>query len=96
MFSEYCPSVLYIIYLVVGVFYLSRCRCGYCIAMPTSKERRCCHSYSKITAKLGGLTCISRHPDFKTNCLVETVLQVDEDKMVENDGPVDDMWSKDQ
>ncbi|KAM7314871.1 P2X purinoceptor 7 [Ixodes scapularis] len=57
------------------ILYATRCSCGHCVVMPTTRECLCCQEVSQVTAKAGN-KCITRHKDFFGAILNPVVLQI--------------------
>ena len=78
---------------------LSWCKCGNCTPSTKTIECFCCHEkaleydvYDMLLnqAEALGERCITKHPGFNDNMLLETVLKIDVCRYLEENWPVDD------
>ena len=59
--------------------------------MPTARECKCCHYYSRVVDKIqDGHTCITEHPGFASNCLDIYVLEHSVYEFLQEEGPIGD------
>ena len=59
--------------------YTCRCKCGFCVVMPTAAECVCCSEIDVIVQKMdeteADINCITEHEGFEPVCLNVWVLQ---------------------